>query len=727
MTGLWTIAKREFLGFFYAPIAYVVGVAFLAVQGFSFWALMQALSDPTAPAEVGAVLRSFFGGTLLHWFTVFALIALLSMRSVAEDRSNGLWESILTTRVHATTVLVGKWLSLVAFYALLWLPSIFLIFIFTRYLPDGQGLDLGPVYASYLGIISIGASLLAVGVAVSTATENQVIAAVVSFSLFLAWLMLGEYGGLGGDSVGGDSVAAGSPWFLRQQLAALARGEIQPAGLVSLVAVTMVALTCAAALAARDRGDRLRLFAAAGFLCLAGGSLGHLAARHSPSMDWSARRTNSLEPSTIALLSKIAEPVEVVVVRPTEAVFDSVHSEVLTLLWRMQSQQGHLKIRALDPLAEPSKVREWAYDLAIRAEDLSSGGAVLFQQGNRRRVVDLLAMASFGKDDLGVGALSEFRAESAFRAALTELTNLAQERLCVSTGHGEIPMAVGTPNWQAVAGRLENEGIALQSIRVLGAKALARCDALMIMGASRSLANDELLALNNYWARGGDTLIALRSRPENGSERLPSTGLSLLLEARGMHLLDALVVDPSAELQLNPAWMTYTGYGDHPIVSDYMDRRATVWDAPIALAVSRDDVVTLVSASEAAWSEHDLASLLRDNEYTRGPEDSRELAVALAQEDQQGSRLVLIGSAESMSSIWTVRGIGGNDHLLVASLLWALDRQVLLAAEDKRPEHLRLLMTQSQLRSAFVWCVIVGPIFYAIFGAVLWWWRRREA
>lgn len=721
MTGLWTIAKREFLGFFYAPIAYVVGVAFLAVQGFSFWALMRALSDPSAPAEVGAVLRSFFGGTLLHWFTVFALVALLSMRSVAEDRRSGLWECILTTRVHAVTVLVGKWLALVAFYALLWMPSIFLVYIFTRYLPDGQALDLGPVYSSYLGVVIIGASLMAIGVAVSAATENQVIAAVVSFSLFLGWLMLGEYGGLGGDTV------ASGPWFLRQHLAALARGEIHSAGLVSLGSITIVALTFAAGLAARDRGDRLRLFAAAACLCLAGGSLSSLTARHGPSFDWSAGHTNSLEPSTIALLGKISEPVEVVVIRPSESVFDSVHSEVMTLLRRMQSQQLYLKIKELDPLAYPTALREWAYDLAIRTDDLSSGGAVLFQQGSRRRVVDLLAMASFGADDLGVGALSEFRAESSFRVALTELTNVAQERLCVSTGHGEIPMTAGNPNWSVVAGRLENEGITLHAIRVLDVKSLERCDALIMMGPSRKLASDEVLALNAFWTRGGDSVIAMRSRPEPGSEGLPRIGLELLLEARGMHALHALVVDPGAELELRPAWMTYKGYGEHPIVSDYEDRRATVWDAPVALAVSRDDVVTLVRASPQAWSEVDLPALIRHKRYERGPDDSEDVAVALAQEDRQGSRLVLLGSAESMSSIWSERGIGGNDHLLVSSLLWILDRQVQLAAENKRPEHLRLLMTEGQLRSSFVWCVIVGPLFFAIFGAGLWWWRRREA
>ena len=97
MSAFLVIVRRELAGFFYAPIAYVVGVAFLALNGLSFWALMKALSDPQVPAVPGAVLRDFFGGTMLHWLIVFAVVALLSMRSVAEERRNGLWEATLTT------------------------------------------------------------------------------------------------------------------------------------------------------------------------------------------------------------------------------------------------------------------------------------------------------------------------------------------------------------------------------------------------------------------------------------------------------------------------------------------------------------------------------------------------------------------------------------------------------------------------------------------------------
>ena len=90
------MARRELLAFFHAPIAYVVMVLFLALQGFSFWAVVEVLADPARPAGYGAVLRTHFGGSFLYWAVLFAVVALLAMRLVAEERRSGTWEALRT-------------------------------------------------------------------------------------------------------------------------------------------------------------------------------------------------------------------------------------------------------------------------------------------------------------------------------------------------------------------------------------------------------------------------------------------------------------------------------------------------------------------------------------------------------------------------------------------------------------------------------------------------------
>ncbi len=712
------IVRREVASLFYAPIAYVVGVAFLAVNGLSFWALMKALSDPTMPAVPGAVLRSFFGGTMLHWLVVFALVALLSMRSVSEDRRSGLWEAILTTRVSVLTVLLAKWSALVVFYVMLWLPTIGLIEVLSSYLPKGASLDLGPIASAYLGVVAIGAALLAVGLAFSAATENQIIAAVGCFSTLLAWLMLGEVGLVGG------------AFHLREVLDNAARGEIRLDGTLVTVAVTVIALASAVAVSAHGRHVRWPGWIRVALLVVISAGVLVLGTRHNRSWDLSAGQVNSLHPDTLRVLAELDEPLKLTVVRPQEELFDPVFEELFRLLERMREAQPRLQLAEIDPLAHPEQVAQWSFELAIRPEDFASGGAILVQRGERTQSIDLLAMATFSADDLGVGSLSELRAESALREAIAELAEQGTETLCSTTGHGEMrsfhETSVDAPNsWGMVAERLT--GVLLREFREISADTLDGCDAVLLMGPAQSLAAEEVLELQSYWAAGGNLLIALRSHPLPGDLTPPATGLGLFLEQAGVRVLPAAVVDSDAEVDLPLAWITYDGYGDHAAVADFDQRRATIWQTPIALRPMGDATQVLVQASANGFAEHSLTRLFKTSEYERNSKDTEDRAVALAGENRAGARIVVLGSAEAFSALWSERGIGGNERLLVSALHWTLGREMHLDEGGAvRPERLRLLMSRADLQRAFVWCVVVGPAFFAFLGTLLWWWRRRE-
>ena len=56
---------------------------------------------------------------------------------------------------------------------------------------EGAGPDIGLVFASTLGTLFIGAAFIAVGIFSSSVTENQIVAAVISFSMLLFFLMIG--------------------------------------------------------------------------------------------------------------------------------------------------------------------------------------------------------------------------------------------------------------------------------------------------------------------------------------------------------------------------------------------------------------------------------------------------------------------------------------------------------------------------------------------------------
>ena len=117
-----SILRKELLSYFYSPLAWVVMSLFLVVQGYSFFLLIKLVSHPQGPH--GAVMKLFFGGTVLFWLSVIFVASVITMRLVAEERRSNTIESLMTAPVTEARVVLGKYLAAVVFYALLWLPTL---------------------------------------------------------------------------------------------------------------------------------------------------------------------------------------------------------------------------------------------------------------------------------------------------------------------------------------------------------------------------------------------------------------------------------------------------------------------------------------------------------------------------------------------------------------------------------------------------------------------------
>ncbi|HVS01155.1 MAG TPA: ABC transporter permease subunit [Thermoanaerobaculia bacterium] len=184
MRGLLATMGRELRGYFVSPLGWVVATGFLFFHGLSFQTIVDYLNDPRAPAAM-TPLDFFFGGTLFYWLALLFVAPVLTMRLLSEERKTGTIEMLLTAPVTEGQVVLGKYFGALVFYLFLWLPTVIYALLLARHLP----LDWGPVAASYLGTLGIGALFLAVGTFTSALTRNQVVAAVGSFALmFLLFL-----------------------------------------------------------------------------------------------------------------------------------------------------------------------------------------------------------------------------------------------------------------------------------------------------------------------------------------------------------------------------------------------------------------------------------------------------------------------------------------------------------------------------------------------------------
>ena len=185
MSQITTLAKRELTSYFVSPIAYVVAFSFLFINGFIFWILVDVLNKPNVPH--GPVMQYFFGGTIFFWLYLMSIAPVITMRLIAEERKSGTIETLMTAPLSDWDLVLGKYLSSILFFVILWLPTTIYVMILELY----SSIDYGPIVSGYLGTLLIGFLFLAAGLLTSSVTKNQIIASILSFGVIVILCLLG--------------------------------------------------------------------------------------------------------------------------------------------------------------------------------------------------------------------------------------------------------------------------------------------------------------------------------------------------------------------------------------------------------------------------------------------------------------------------------------------------------------------------------------------------------
>lgn len=190
MRNIWTIAKREYEHYFISPIAYVVAFTILLVLGIIFalvvWSASQNPFFGSAP-DLRPITGSFA-------FLLVLSTPALTMRLLADENRMGTMELLLTAPVRDSELVIGKWLGGLLF--LLTLIAVTLVYPIILNSLVTPGIDQGAMITSYLGMILLAASFLAIGVGISSLFSNQVAAFFVTLAaLVTLWWLLGFPGG----------------------------------------------------------------------------------------------------------------------------------------------------------------------------------------------------------------------------------------------------------------------------------------------------------------------------------------------------------------------------------------------------------------------------------------------------------------------------------------------------------------------------------------------------
>ncbi len=170
------IYKKELKQYFHSMIGFVFLAFFLAIVGIYTWA------------------NNFYSGVGNFELTLGAsnflfvlLIPILTMRIMAEENHQGTTQLLYTSPITITKVILGKYLAVMTLFSVGVLVIACYPLIISHY---GTDVRLAMAYSALIGYYLLGAAYIAIGTFVSSITESQPIAAVVSFLvMLLSYLM----------------------------------------------------------------------------------------------------------------------------------------------------------------------------------------------------------------------------------------------------------------------------------------------------------------------------------------------------------------------------------------------------------------------------------------------------------------------------------------------------------------------------------------------------------
>jgi ABC-2 type transport system permease protein len=195
MNNTIAVFKKEMRAYFVSPVAYVVLTVFLLIAGYFFvnilgiffersmMAMMQAQQYGGMPPAIDVpalVARNFFG--VVSTIVLF-MLPMITMATYADEKRRGTIELLLTSPITNLEIVLGKFLAALSFFVGMLLPTFLYMGFLVLY--SQPRMPLGPILSGYLGLLLLGGSLIALGIFISTLTENQIVSASITFGAFL--------------------------------------------------------------------------------------------------------------------------------------------------------------------------------------------------------------------------------------------------------------------------------------------------------------------------------------------------------------------------------------------------------------------------------------------------------------------------------------------------------------------------------------------------------------
>lgn len=729
------LCARELRRFAAQPSSYVLAAIFFLAQAVFFCLLVDSLMQPQ-PQHIPPLRIMYSGGYLLVLFCFF--IPALAMRSFAEERSRGTYDTLASLGAGRVRIAVAKYLANVLVFACWQVPTL----LFPLLLWGSQGLDLAVLAVAFGALLLVSALWIALAMLASCRTEGVMPAYVVGcMALFCLWFF--------------PYLRAAFPDPLYRPLFDVlnfdlilgrsSRGFLNVADLLLLIggSLLLVALSAHILEMEKEKGRpgflrRARAFwppcAAVALMYLAM----YIALHYGLQWDLSLAGNGRLSPEYRRLLRELPQGITMKAILPRSAnvnCFPEARELILRMAEQSAAEQGGISLSVLDPdldLAEMERLRE-SHDLPANV----IGGLVIFAGGRSVSIpYHQLISISYEKTEGQPRAyISSFHGEEQLASAFRTLVREGGARALVLSGAGGLDLRSSERQGASLfAEMLGQMGVEFKIVGPAELSAgdplqeLSSCDLVIYPDPRSPPTEGERRLLEQAFVRKTPVLAALGPMPDGSS--WPGRGDAF--SSYGVRVDGRVIVQNCFRIR-DCFTLPLDDYSNHPLVQG-MPGSTLLFSLvlPVSEGVAADPRITAEPLVRTArdggiWAEDDPGVLKSSRPGVPDGKDALSplpaaYAVRYQGEDGIKPMLVLIGSRSPFENRFIYEG--ANRHLLFKSVNWLLYGGKELLLPPRRPGDYRLDLEPRRAVMVQVASLAIVPGLLLLMAGLVWWRRR---
>lgn len=515
------IYKRELKSYFCTFIGFLFVAVLLAFIGLYFSAYNLMRGYPYFAYAISGIT-----------FLLLVSVPVLTMRILAEEKRSKTDQLILTAPVSVGGIVMGKFLALLTIFAIPMGISCIYPLIMTRY----GSVPLGEAYLAILAYFLFGMAALAIGLLISSVTESQVIAAVLSFGvLSLGYLMSSLCNVI---SATGNWVTKILGCFdLNTPFIELLNGTLNVSSVVYYVSVTALALFLAVqSIQKRRYSVSVKNFSfgaystgmiavAVAIVVLVNIMLGEMSASWT-AIDLTQQKLYSLTDQTKQYVQNMQEDVTIYVLIGEEEQ-DTILEQTLQ---RYDDLSEHITVEYVDPTVNPT------FHMQYTDSDISMN-SLIFVSEKRSKVVDYTNIYESNIDYTTYTATTTgYDGEGQITSALDFVLTDSMPKLYMTEGHNEMSLS------NTFLTALEKENVEYESIHLMNYETIPEDAACLFINHPVSdFSADDKDKVINYLRQGGKVILI------SGYSGKELTNVEAIAAFMGLQLTDGMVVEQNMD------------------------------------------------------------------------------------------------------------------------------------------------------------------------------------